>query len=57
MTISQGDTTVFLTRPISATLVALTVLALVVPVLLRWRSRTQENASTPNAPTCEPKPL
>jgi putative tricarboxylic transport membrane protein len=57
MTISQGDTTVFLTRPISATLVALTILALVVPVLLRWRSRAQENASTPNAPTCEPKPL
>ena len=36
--ISQGDLTVFLTRPISATILALAVAALLVPMLVRhWR--------------------
>lgn len=35
MTISQGDMTVFLTRPISLTLIIISVLALVSPLLLR----------------------
>jgi putative tricarboxylic transport membrane protein len=40
MGISQGDATVFLTRPISAVILTIAVLALVVPPLLRlWRSR------------------
>jgi putative tricarboxylic transport membrane protein len=34
--ISQGDLTVFVTRPISATILALAVAALVVPWLVRW---------------------
>ena len=37
MTISQGDMTVFLTRPLSASLLALAVLALVAPMLMRLR--------------------
>ncbi len=42
MGISQGDATVFLTRPISAVILTIAVLALVVPPLLRlWRSRKQ----------------
>jgi putative tricarboxylic transport membrane protein len=36
MTISQGDVTVLLTRPLSATLLALAVLALASPHLYRW---------------------
>jgi putative tricarboxylic transport membrane protein len=40
MGISQGDATVFLTRPISAVILTIAVLALIVPPLLRlWRSR------------------
>ena len=40
MGISQGDATVFLTRPISAVILTIAVLALVAPPLLRfWRSR------------------
>jgi putative tricarboxylic transport membrane protein len=34
--ISQGDASVFLTRPISATILCIAVLALVLPPLLRW---------------------
>jgi putative tricarboxylic transport membrane protein len=34
--ISQGDASVFLTRPLSATILTIAVLALVVPPLLRW---------------------
>ena len=42
MGISQGDATVFLTRPISAVILTIAVLALVAPPLLRfWRSRKQ----------------
>ena len=37
--ISQGDLTVFLTRPISATILAVAVAALVVPWLVRWRQK------------------
>jgi putative tricarboxylic transport membrane protein len=38
--ISQGDFSVFVARPISATLLAIAVLALIGPVILRWaRSR------------------
>jgi putative tricarboxylic transport membrane protein len=40
MGISQGDATVFLTRPISAVILTIAVLALIVPPLLRlWNSR------------------
>jgi putative tricarboxylic transport membrane protein len=43
--ISQGDASVFLTRPLSATILTIAVLALVVPPLLRWwRSRTPKPA-------------
>jgi len=43
--ISQGDLTVFFTRPISATILAIAVAALVVPWLIRWRqSRTLATA-------------
>ncbi len=38
MTISQGDMTVLLTRPLSATLLALAAIALLAPMVLRWRS-------------------
>ncbi len=34
MTISQGDMTVFFTRPISATLITIAILALIIPLLL-----------------------
>lgn len=34
MTISQGDMSVFFTRPISATLITISVLALVIPLIL-----------------------
>jgi putative tricarboxylic transport membrane protein len=48
MTISQGDVSVFFTRPISATLIALAVLALVVPMILRVRaSRLAKRAVEP----------
>ncbi len=36
MGISQGDASVFLTRPISATILAIALLTLVLPPLLRW---------------------
>ncbi|MFN3267150.1 MAG: tripartite tricarboxylate transporter permease, partial [Deinococcales bacterium] len=40
MGISQGDATVFLTRPISATILAIALLLLVMPPLLRfWRAK------------------
>jgi putative tricarboxylic transport membrane protein len=45
MTISQGDLTVFITRPISATLLLLAVTAIVVPVVLSFRRRQQANAA------------
>ena len=35
MTISQGDLTVFITRPISATILTITLLALLLPVIFR----------------------
>ncbi len=41
LTISQGDPTVLLTRPLSATLLALAVLALLAPVL--WRRLVRRN--------------
>ncbi len=44
MTISQGDMTVFLTRPISVTLILIAILALVVPAVLRWRARRRAEA-------------
>ena len=43
--ISQGDFSVFVTRPISATLIAIAVAALLGPILLRWaRSRSRPTA-------------
>jgi putative tricarboxylic transport membrane protein len=45
MTISQGDLTVFITRPISATLLLLAATAIVVPVVLSFRRRQQANAA------------
>jgi putative tricarboxylic transport membrane protein len=36
LALSQGNPSVFLTRPISATLIALTVLVLVAPSLVGW---------------------
>lgn len=44
MTISQGDATVFLTRPISATLLALAAVALVLPLILALRHRRAAKA-------------
>jgi putative tricarboxylic transport membrane protein len=37
LTISRGDFMVFLERPISASFLALALLALVIPIVLRWR--------------------
>ncbi|MBP2511703.1 MULTISPECIES: tripartite tricarboxylate transporter permease [Agrobacterium] len=37
MTISQGDLSVFVTRPISATLIAIAILALVVPLVVQFK--------------------
>ena len=49
MTISQGDMTVFVTRPIAATLLAIALLAILVPVLLElarvYRARRQTNSA------------
>jgi putative tricarboxylic transport membrane protein len=43
LSISQGDMTVFLTRPLSATFLAITALLVVVPfVVRRYRRRRQE---------------
>jgi putative tricarboxylic transport membrane protein len=42
MVISNGDASVFLTRPISASLLALTLLLLVVAILPRIRRRREE---------------
>ncbi|MSO93714.1 MAG: tripartite tricarboxylate transporter permease [Rhodospirillales bacterium] len=39
LAISQGDMTVFLTHPISALLLAVSVVALVAPAVWRWRKR------------------
>jgi len=39
LTISQGEWSTFLTRPLSASLLGVAVLLLVVPPLLRWRGR------------------
>jgi putative tricarboxylic transport membrane protein len=42
LAISQGDGSVFLTRPISGTIFALIAVVLIGPVLMRvWRSRSQ----------------
>lgn len=41
MTISQGDFTVLLTRPISATLLALAAVALIAPHAWRWMQRSR----------------
>ncbi|SFB30306.1 putative tricarboxylic transport membrane protein [Rhizobium sp. NFR07] len=47
MTISQGDLSVFYTRPISATLITISVLALVVPLVLGLlRNRKPASVST-----------
>ena len=44
--ISQGDLTVFLTRPISATILAIAVAALLVPMLVRhWQRRSKPGAA------------
>ncbi len=37
MTISQGDMSVFVTRPISATLIAIAILALVIPLIVQFK--------------------
>jgi len=37
MSFSQGDWTIFATRPVSATILALAVLALVLPTILKKR--------------------
>ena len=39
LTISQGEWSTFVTRPLSASLLAVAVLLVVVPPLLRWRGR------------------
>ncbi|RYE07769.1 MAG: tripartite tricarboxylate transporter permease [Hyphomicrobiales bacterium] len=39
LAISQGDVTVLFTSPIAATLLALSAIALFVPLILRWRGR------------------
>lgn len=44
MTISAGDITTFVTRPLSLTLLIIAVLLLVVPLLLRLRSQTGHKA-------------
>jgi putative tricarboxylic transport membrane protein len=43
MTISQGDVSVLLTRPLSATLLALAALALLSPYIYRWWMRNRSN--------------
>jgi len=40
LAISQGDATVFLRHPLSATLIALSVLVMIVPPLLQWIRRS-----------------
>ncbi len=44
MTISAGDITTFVTRPLSLTLLIIAVLLLVVPLLLRLQSRSRHKA-------------
>ena len=39
LSISQGDLSVFVTQPISATFLAITVLLVVVPFVVRYRGR------------------
>jgi putative tricarboxylic transport membrane protein len=46
LTMSQGRWDIFVSRPISATLVALLVLILVVPTLVRWRASRAERQGT-----------
>lgn len=41
MTISQGDLSVFVTRPISATLIAIAILALVIPLIVQFKRTRQ----------------
>jgi putative tricarboxylic transport membrane protein len=41
MTISAGDWTVFFTRPLSATILALAALAILLPHLIEWRRRAR----------------
>lgn len=45
MTMSQGDLSVFLTRPISATLLTIAVLALVLPIAFSLRKNHQASAT------------
>ncbi|GIZ52172.1 tripartite tricarboxylate transporter permease [Noviherbaspirillum aridicola] len=47
LSISQGDPSVFVTRPISAALLALTVAAVVGPLLLKRRARRKDAPSAP----------
>jgi len=47
MTISQGDWTVFLTRPLSASLLAVAALALLAPVLWRLARRRRAGQAAP----------
>jgi putative tricarboxylic transport membrane protein len=45
LTISMGSYTTFVTRPLSATILAIAALLLVTPALLRWRERRQAQAA------------
>ncbi|CAN7544069.1 Tripartite tricarboxylate transporter TctA family protein [compost metagenome] len=50
LSIGQGDWTLFLRQPISATILALTVAVVVIPRLLRWHAtRTSAHAQADNA--------
>ena len=44
MAISMGDPTVFLTRPISATILAVAVLAFLAPFIWRWVERRRNSS-------------
>jgi putative tricarboxylic transport membrane protein len=47
LSISRGDFMVFLEHPISAAFLALALLALVVPIVLRWRRARRERGAVP----------
>jgi putative tricarboxylic transport membrane protein len=49
MGISQGDPSVFLTRPISATILIIAALALILPPILRWWRSKQVTSVLPQA--------
>ncbi|MNT88989.1 hypothetical protein D3C72_2296330 [compost metagenome] len=50
LSIGQGDWTLFVRQPISATILALTVAVVVIPRLLRWHaSRSSAHAQADNA--------